>query len=115
MRASITRSFLLLVGLSLVAAGSLDLSRTDAMSSALANGRASDTSSTFLTFHALATDLLDDSLKVFLAIIVSNFFSGFDRSPRPDPNSAARDKGFGIGTAGVINVSRDIVAAAAID
>jgi peptidyl-dipeptidase Dcp len=43
MRASITRSFLLLIGVSLVAAGSLDLSRTDAMSSALPNGRASDT------------------------------------------------------------------------
>lgn len=42
MRASITRSFLLLVGVSLVAVGSLDLKRADAMSSALINGRASD-------------------------------------------------------------------------
>ena len=85
------------------------------MQATLALQSAGAASSIIPTFHALATDLLDDSLKVFLAIIVSNFFPWFDRSPRPDPNSAARDKGFGVGTAGVINVPRDIVAAATID
>lgn len=55
------------------------------------------------------------NIEVVLAVVVRKFFAGLDCPLRPDPNPAADDKRFTIGTTGVVDVSSRIAAWRAID
>src|SRR6266436_352192 len=56
-----------------------------------------------------------DVVKVFLAIVVGNLFAGFDVFPRPDPDASAGYDCFSIWFAGVVNVTRNVTARAAVN
>src|SRR3954464_1553451 len=64
---------------------------------------------------ALAANVLDDPVEIFLAIIVNNFFAGPDGLARPNPYATLRDKGFRVRRARMIDVTRDVIAATAIN
>jgi hypothetical protein len=65
--------------------------------------------------YALAADRLDDIVKVFLAVVVSDLFTSFDISPRPNPHAASGNNRFGVWRTRVIDVARNVAARTAVD
>ena len=64
---------------------------------------------------ALTANVLDYPVKVFLAIIVNNFFAGPDCLARPNPYATLCDNGFRVRRARMIDITRDVIAAAAVN
>ena len=66
-------------------------------------------------FRAFAANVLNNSFKVFLTVIVNNFFAGLDRLARPNPDSVARDDCFRVRRARMIGIAGQVIAAAAVN
>src|SRR5262245_43739444 len=65
-------------------------------------------------FRALASDRLEKELEILLPIVVGDLVARLDRLDRAQDDLAAHDVGFGVGTAGVIGVTRDVAAGRAV-
>ena len=68
-----------------------------------------------VTGRAAATYRGNDSVEIFFAIVVRDLVAWVDIPARPNPDAAAPDSGFGVGPAGMINVTGNVVAPAAVN
>src|SRR5262249_7402975 len=66
-------------------------------------------------FGAFAALRLEEKLEIFLAIVVSDLVARLDVRDCAQDHLALDHVGFGVGTAGVIGVARDVAAARAVD
>ena len=66
-------------------------------------------------FHTAATELLDEALKVVLAVVIGDFFSFLDVPLGHDKDATPTIQSLTVGTTGVVGVAGSVVARTAID
>lgn len=67
------------------------------------------------TLDTAATELFDEAFEVVFAVVVGDFFAGFDSFLGHDEDAAATVDGFGVRSTGMVGVTSRVVARATID
>jgi hypothetical protein len=69
----------------------------------------------FLAFLATATEGLDIFFKIFLAIVVGQFFADFDFLFGIDQNFSSRDPRFAVRPAGMVDVPAEVFSLSSVN